>query len=76
MNKPKYISIATKAYQQACKYEHVTKEQREQLFHFIHDWFRIIEDENRCREVGEETLQELYRKSMNQLHNCDRGNIK
>jgi len=55
----KWVNIATKAYQQAVKYEHITKKQREQLFCFIHDWFRMIEDENRAIEEGEETPNEM-----------------
>ncbi len=59
-----YINIATKAYQQAVKYEHVSREMRQELFHFIHDWFRQVVDENRAKEIGDETPNEMFNKSM------------
>jgi hypothetical protein len=64
----KWVQIATKAYQQAVKYESVSKEQREQLFHFIHDWFRMIEDENEALQNGEETPNQFTARLFKELN--------
>lgn len=64
----KYVNIATKAYQQACKYGRVTKRAREELFIFIHDWYATVEAENDALENGEETPHEMFQKFMDKLN--------
>lgn len=64
-----YVNIATKAYQQAVKYESISKSQRDELFYFIHDWFRQVQDENRAKEESLESPEQFFKNSMGQLEN-------
>lgn len=72
MKTPRYVSIATKAYQQACKYNiHIPKEYREKLFYFIHDWWLMIEDNHTALENGEETPDDMFKRFMNSLNSSE-----
>jgi hypothetical protein len=46
----------------------VSKEQREQLFHFVHDWFQQVCDENQAIENMDKTPSDVLCDEMEKLN--------